>query len=184
MHQNTRDIGDSMKKWFSKSKSADKLMSEMLDSTSKGLESRIAVLEDEIKQIESELEAIKSKFSHSPGNTLKTNLKNKAIHLLKRKKVLEQHRDFALNQSLSIMQADISLDTVKGSIDTYKTMKGANKELSKQLKKVNMDKLEVIQFYLLFRIWPIQFEDVLARLIRHWNPLIMTVLMKRNFLMN
>lgn len=142
-------------------------MSETLDSTSRGLESRIIVLDHEIRQIESELEAIKSKFSLPPGNTLKTSLKNKAIHLLKRKKILEHHRDFALNQSLSIMQADISLDTVKGTIDSYTTMKGANKELSKQLKKVNMDKLEVIQFYLLFRIWPIQFKDVLTRLIKH-----------------
>lgn len=132
-----------MDRLFGKSSKPTADPSESLSSTTKKLDTRTSELDAKIRDADRELMELKTKMASVPEGPVKNGLKQKALNILKRKKVLETHRDSTMNQSLSVIQADMTLDTIRNTVNVYNTMAIASKEIKKQIKVVDMSKLEV-----------------------------------------
>jgi charged multivesicular body protein 5 len=137
-----------MDRLFGKSTKAVKDPSEELNASVKRLDSRASEFDKKIHDADRELCEIKSKMSNLKEGPVKNSLKTKALNILKRKKMLESHRNTILNQSMTIEQADMSLDTVRNTVNMYNTMTIANKEMKKQMKRFDVGKLEDVMYEL------------------------------------
>lgn len=137
-----------MNRLFGKSTKTVKDPSEELSASVKRLDSRASEFDKKIQDADRELCEIKAKMSTVKEGPVKNSLKTKALNILKRKKMLESHRNTILNQSMTIEQADMSLDTVRNSVNMFNTMTLANKEMKKQMKRFDVGKLEDVMYEL------------------------------------
>jgi len=55
----------------------------------------------------------------------------------------EQQRDQLMQQSFNMEQTSFATENLRNTVTTVNAMKQANKQLKKQYKKVNIDKIEV-----------------------------------------
>lgn len=70
-------------------------------------------------------------------------VKQKAMRVLKQKKMYEAQRDQLMQQSFNMEQTAMVTENLKNTMITVDAMQTANKELKAQYKKVNIDKIEV-----------------------------------------
>lgn len=75
----------------------------------------------------------------------KNSIKQKAMRILKQKKMYEGQRDQLMQQSFNMEQASMATDNLKNTMVTLDAMQSANKELKKQYKQVNISKIEKMQ---------------------------------------
>ena len=75
----------------------------------------------------------------------KTALKQKCLKLLQRRKQYESQRDQYEQQSWNLSQAGMMTDNLKNTMATVDVMKSTNKDLRKQFKGLDIDKLERMQ---------------------------------------
>jgi len=108
------------------------------------VDSRVAALDEKIKKLEVELSGYKEKLKRARGPAQKT-LKQRAMGVLKRKKMYEQQRDQLAGQAFNIEQTNFTIDSVKDTITTVDAMKAASKTLKTEFKKVNIDKIDDLQ---------------------------------------
>lgn len=83
-----------------------------------------------------------SKMRDGPG---KTALKQKALKILQRRKMIESQRDQLQQQSWNMEQASMMTDNLKNVMTTVDVMKDTNKSLKKQYGKIDIDKIERMQ---------------------------------------
>lgn len=108
------------------------------------MDSRVAALDEKIKSLEQELSGYKEKMKRAKGPTLKT-LRQRAMAVLKRKKMYEQQRDQLVGQAFNLEQTNFAIDSVKDTITTVDAMKAASKTLKTEFKKVDIDKIDDLQ---------------------------------------
>ena len=72
-------------------------------------------------------------------------MKNKALRILKQKRMYESQRDQIQQQSFNMEQANIVADNIKNTIVTVDAMKTANKQLKSQYKSININKINQVQ---------------------------------------
>lgn len=108
------------------------------------VDARVGNLDAKIKQLENELRDYQKKMKKARGAAL-TNLKRRAMQVLKRKKMYEQQRDQMSAQSFNLEQTNFALDTVKDTQETVAAMKGAAAALKVEHKKINIDAIEDTQ---------------------------------------
>jgi predicted metal-binding transcription factor (methanogenesis marker protein 9) len=76
-------------------------------------------------------------------------VKQKALRVLKQKKMYESQKDNLAQQSFNMEQANFSLQTLKDTKTTLDAMKGGVKEMKKAYKNVDINQIEVkIPFFL------------------------------------
>ncbi|EFC44777.1 predicted protein [Naegleria gruberi] len=129
-----------MRRLFGGSK--DKAPTVTLDDTSKRLEDRQEVLGKKIKQLEAELAKLRDQIKKTPNQMMQERLKQKAMQVLKQKKMYEKQQESLMGQQWNVDQTNFTVNTVKDSVDTINAMKYASKTLKKQFKEVNADKVE------------------------------------------
>jgi len=129
-----------MKRLFGVGK--DKTPPPTLDETSKRLEDRQEVLNKKIKQLEAELTRLRDQIRKTPNKPMQDRLKQKAMQVLKQKKMLEKQQENLMGQQWNIDQTQFTVNTVKDSVDTIGAMKSAAKTMKKTFKEVNVDKVE------------------------------------------
>ena len=83
-----------------------------------------------------------AKMRDGPG---KTALKQKALKILQRRKMIESQRDQLQQQNWNMEQASMMTDNLKNVMTTVDVMKDTNKTLKKQYGKVDIDKIERMQ---------------------------------------
>lgn len=83
-----------------------------------------------------------SKMRDGPG---KSALRQKALKILQRRKLLESQRDNLQQQSWNMEQASMMTDNLKNVMTTVDVMKDTSKSLRKQYGKVDVDKIERMQ---------------------------------------
>ena len=116
-----------------------------IDDAIKSSDSRQESIAVKIKKLESELLMLKEQMSKlRPGSSLNT-LKQKALRLLKQKKMYQEQLDQLQNQTFKMEQAQMTTETLKNTVVTYEAMKLANTQLKQQYKQINLDKLEKVQ---------------------------------------
>ena len=115
-----------------------------LGDASAELETRTAGLDEKIKKLEVELAGYKEKLKKAKGPAAKT-LKQRAMAVLKRKKMYEAQRDQLAGQAFNVEQTSFAIDSVKDTLTTVDAMKAASKTLKTEFKKVDIDQIEDVQ---------------------------------------
>lgn len=98
-----------------------------------------------IRKLEAELQAIKDQMNKMRDGPGKNTLKQKALRILKQKKLYEGQRDQLMQQSFNMEQAAMTTENLKNTFVTLDAMQSASKEMKKQYKKINIDKIEAMQ---------------------------------------
>lgn len=106
---------------------------------------RVDAVEVKIKKLDSELLKYKEQMNKMRDGPQKNMVKEKAMRVLKQKKLYESQRDTLMQQSFNMEQASMATENVKNTLLIVDGMKTANAELKKQYKKINLDKIEAMQ---------------------------------------
>lgn len=112
-----------------------------LQDTSKALGAREANLDEKIRKLDKELFEYKKQIKNAKG-AASANLKQRALAVLKRKRQLEKQRDQVATQNFNLDQTQFALESIQATKQTIGTMKEASKNMKKELKSINMTKLE------------------------------------------
>ncbi len=94
-----------------------------------------------IKQIDGELIKYKQELQKGRNEFVK----QKCLRLLKQKKIYEQQLDQLQQQSFTMNQANMTKETLENTMITFDAMKIANKELKRQYKQIDVEKIEKVQ---------------------------------------
>ncbi|KNE66768.1 hypothetical protein AMAG_11262 [Allomyces macrogynus ATCC 38327] len=108
-------------------------------------DSRADSVEVKIKKLDAELARYKDQMSKMRDGPSKNAIKQRAMRVLKQRKMYEGQRDQLMQQSFNMEQAQFATENLKNTLVTIDAMKVANQELKKQTKKMNIDKIEKMQ---------------------------------------
>ncbi|KAI8893390.1 Snf7 family [Globomyces pollinis-pini] len=114
------------------------------DAISKTDERADAVLV-KVRKLDAELLRYKDQMQTLRDGPAKNNIKQKAVRLLKQKKMYESQLEQLQQQSFNMEQAAMTTENLKNTMITLDAMQSANKELKKQYKQINIDKIEQVQ---------------------------------------
>ncbi|EAA20590.1 CTA1p, putative, partial [Plasmodium yoelii yoelii] len=114
------------------------------------LEQSVKSIDVNIDRYNKELNIIKQKIEEEkkkvPVNQhVINNLRNKAAVIIKRKKTYENNKENTLGIQFNIDQIKYANENIQMSIDTCKALEKTSKVLKKNIKKVNINKIEKLQ---------------------------------------
>ncbi|GAW82668.1 vacuolar-sorting protein SNF7 [Plasmodium gonderi] len=121
-----------------------------LDEAYGNMDKSVKSIDENIEKYNKELNIIKQKIEEEkkkkPMNQhVINNLRNKAAVIIKRKKTYENNKENTLGIQFNIDQIKFANDNVQMSIDTCKALENTSKILKKNIKKVNINKIEKLQ---------------------------------------
>lgn len=131
-----------MNRIFGKRTAAPKIT---LDDAVKGLDERVASLDVKLAKLNAELSAYQQKLTGMRDGPAKNSVKQRALKVLRQRKLIESQRDQLQTQSWNMEQASITSENLRNTIVTIDAMKRANKELKRQYGKINIDKIDAMQ---------------------------------------
>ncbi|KAJ3131111.1 hypothetical protein HK100_006796 [Physocladia obscura] len=102
-------------------------------------------IEVKIKRLDAELIRYKDQMAKMRDGPAKNAVKEKALRILKQKKLYEGQKDQLQAQAWNMEQAAMTTENLKNTIVTVDAMKTANKEMKAQYKKINIEKVEALQ---------------------------------------
>jgi len=105
-----------------------------------------------IRMLEQDIAKYSDQMKKMREGAAKNAVKQKALRLLKQKKVYESQRETLYNQSFNIEQQNMAIQTMKDTKTTVAAMKVGLKEMKKEYKNIKISEIEDIQD---------QMEDVL-----------------------
>ena len=108
-------------------------------------ETRIAALDTKIAAHDKELIALRTRMSKMREGPGKNALKQKALKILRQRKLVEGQRDTLQTQTFNMEQASMTTENLKNVMATVDAMKTANKEMRRQYGKINIDKIDSLQ---------------------------------------
>jgi len=129
-----------MRRFFGKSK--PKGPQPTLDDASKSIEKRGESIDSKIKKLDDELMRYKAQMAKMKPGPAKNSIQQRALRVLKQKKLYEKQRDQVYNQQFNIDQTKFAQDSVKDTVTTVAAMKVASKELKVSMKEINIDEVE------------------------------------------
>ncbi|GBC07409.1 hypothetical protein RclHR1_07440014 [Rhizophagus clarus] len=108
-------------------------------------DNRVDAVEVKIKKLDAELVKYKDQMKKMRDGPGKNAIKNKALRVLKQRKMYETQRDQLQQQSFNMEQAAFTTENLRNVISTVDAMQIANKEMQKQYKNIDINKIESIQ---------------------------------------
>jgi charged multivesicular body protein 5 len=129
-----------MQRFFGKSKEA--APPPKLDEASSKMSEKGADLEKKIAECDAELLKLKAQMQNRVGAA---GAKQRALTVLKRKKMYEQQRDQLLGVQFNVDQMQFATESMQTTLTTVEAMKYATTSLKQQMQNVNIDKLEEMQ---------------------------------------
>jgi charged multivesicular body protein 5 len=108
-------------------------------------DTRVDAVEVKIKKLDAELAKYKDQMKKMNDGPGKNAIKSKALRVLKQRKMYETQRDQLQQQSFNMEQASFTTENLRNVISTVDAMQIANKEMQKQYKKIDINKIESIQ---------------------------------------
>lgn len=109
------------------------------------IDSRGESVDKKIQRLEQELSKYTEQIKKMREGPAKQAVKQKALRVLKQKKVYEQQRDMLYNQSFNIEQQNMAIQSMKDTHITVQAMKTGLKEMKKEFKKIDINKIENLQ---------------------------------------
>jgi len=133
-----------MKRFFGGQKPTQPTVS--LEDATKKVDTRVDGLDGKINKLEAELVGYRDKLKKTrPGTAPHNILKQKALKVLKQKKMYEGQRDQLSNQAFNMEQATFASQSMKDTVVTVSAMKSANTEMKKQFKQIDINDIENLQ---------------------------------------
>lgn len=112
-----------------------------LEDTTSSLNSRGENIDEKIRKLEGELSRFRDQLKRVKGPA-QAAIKQRALRVLKQKRMYEQQRDQLYNQSFNLEQVAFATQNIKDTQATVASMKSAAKEIKKEYKKVDINEIE------------------------------------------
>ena len=109
------------------------------------IDSRADSVEKKIGKLDQELAKLTDQMKKMREGPAKNAVKQKALRILKQKKTYEQQREMLGNQSFNIEQQNMAIQTMKDTKTTVQAMQMGLKEMKKEYKKIDLNKIENLQ---------------------------------------
>jgi len=109
------------------------------------VDSRAESIDKKIARLDQELVKYKDQMKKMRDGPAKNAVKQKALRVLKQKKMYESQSGNLRNQAFNMEQANYTVQTLKDTKSTVNAMKMGAKEMKKEFKKINIDEIEDIQ---------------------------------------
>ncbi|XP_048867784.1 charged multivesicular body protein 5 [Brienomyrus brachyistius] len=109
------------------------------------VDSRAESIDKKISRLDAELFKYKEQMKKMRDGPSKNMVKQKALRVLKQKRMYEGQRDNLTQQSFNMEQANYTIQTLKDTKTTVDAMKIGAKEMKKAYKKVKIDQIEDLQ---------------------------------------
>lgn len=109
-----------------------------VDSRGDSVQKKISMLDKDLLKYKEQMK----KMRDGPSKNM---VKQKAMRVLKQKKMYENQLENLRNQSFNMEQANFATQTLKDTKTTVDAMKTGVKQMKKEYKKVNIDEIEDIQ---------------------------------------
>ncbi|KAJ1913298.1 Vacuolar protein-sorting-associated protein 60 [Mycoemilia scoparia] len=125
----------------SKPKAPKPTLTDAISSTDK----RTTEVEEKIKKLDTELTKYKTQMKgmrEGPGKNL---IKQRAMRVLQQKRMYESQRDQLYQQSFNMESASFATENIKNTMLTLTAMQDANKEMKRQYKNIDIDKIYDVQ---------------------------------------
>eukprot|EP00126_Sphaerothecum_destruens_P001830 Sdes_comp15262_c0_seq1m4104 len=132
-----------MNRLFGKSK--PKTPAPTLSDAIQGVDGRADSIEQKIRKLDQELAKYKDQLSKMRDGPAKNSVKQRALRIVKQKRMYEGQRDQLMQQSFNMEQANFATQTLKDTIVTVDAMKTGVKEMKSQFRHINIDKIDDIQ---------------------------------------
>ncbi|KAH9419122.1 vacuolar protein sorting 60 [Dermatophagoides pteronyssinus] len=132
-----------MNRMFGKPK--DKVPPPNLSDVIANVDSRAESIDKKIQKLEADLVKYKDQMKKMREGPAKNAIKQKAMHILKQRKMYENQREQLMQQSFNMEQTNMATQTLKDTQVTVNAMKLGVKEMKKEYKKVNIDQIEDLQ---------------------------------------
>jgi len=126
-----------------------------ISHTQNRIEGRVGGIEEKIRKCELDIATYKAEMQRNrPGSSSYNSAKQRAMRAMKQRKMYEQQLGGAYNQQQNIDQVAFAKDTFQDVKDSVGIMKQANKELRKEMGKIDVDQASKHSFYHLFLVIP------------------------------
>ena len=103
---------------------------------------RVDALDQRIKKLDAELAQCKQQMSRMRPGPSQNGIKQRALKILKQKKMYEQQRDQLMGQSFTLEQTNFMAQGMKDTVTIVETMKEANTAMKGTLKQMSIDDVE------------------------------------------
>uniref|UniRef100_A0A1A8K133 Charged multivesicular body protein 5 n=1 Tax=Nothobranchius kuhntae TaxID=321403 RepID=A0A1A8K133_NOTKU len=108
------------------------------------VDARAESIEKKIGRLDAELLKYKDQLKKMRDGPSKNMVKQKAMRVLKQKRMYESQRDNLMQQSFNMEQANYTIQNLKDTKTTVDAMKVGLKDMKKAYKNVKIDKIEDI----------------------------------------
>lgn len=109
------------------------------------VDSRAESIDKKISRLDAELAKYKDQMKKMRDGPSKNMVKQKALRVLKQKRMYEGQRDQLMQQSFNMEQANYTIQTLKDTKTTVDAMKVAAKDMKKAYKHVKIDQIDDLQ---------------------------------------
>ncbi|KAL5292102.1 CHMP5 family protein [Megaselia abdita] len=109
-----------------------------------GVDARANNIEEKVNKLDAELRKYKEQMAKMREGPAKNNVKQKAMRILKQRKQYEQQLESLRNQSFNMEQANYAHQTLKDTQATVAAMSDGVKQMKKEFKNIDIDKIEDI----------------------------------------
>ncbi|KAJ2385705.1 Vacuolar protein-sorting-associated protein 60, partial [Coemansia sp. RSA 2559] len=116
-----------------------------LDDAIKSTDSRVGAVEAKIKKFDGELARFRDQLKKMRDGPGKNAVKQRALRVLQQKKMYEDQRDQLIQQSFNMESAMFATENIKNTMSTMQAMQDSNKQMKKQYKNVDIDKIYDMQ---------------------------------------
>lgn len=117
-----------------------------LNDAIQSTETRIDSMEVKIRKLDAELIRYKENMKKLRDGPGKTAMQQRAMRVLKQKKLYEGQLAQLQQQTFNMEQAIMTTDNLRNTMATVDAMKQANKEMTKQYGKINISQIEAISY--------------------------------------
>ena len=109
------------------------------------VDSRGESIEKKVAKLDQELAKYKDQMSKMKNGSAKNMVKQRALKVLKQKKLYENQLEGLRSQSFNMEQSNFAIQTMKDTKTTVDAMKAGVKEMKKEYKKIDISKIEDVQ---------------------------------------
>lgn len=108
-------------------------------------ESRADSVEVKIRKLDAELSRYSTQMRKMRDGPGKSAIQQRALRVLKQKKLYQSQLDQLQQQSYNMEQATMTTENLRNTMATFSAMEAANKEMKKSYGKIDLDKIENMQ---------------------------------------
>ncbi|THG98858.1 hypothetical protein EW026_g3384 [Hermanssonia centrifuga] len=109
-------------------------------------DTRVASIEVKIKKLDGELGRYKEQMSKLRNGPGKNAIQERALRTLKQRRMYESQLAQLAQQTFNMESAALATENLRNTMATVDAMKLANKEMRKQYGKIDIDKIESVQY--------------------------------------